>query len=76
MRPKYRVLVAIEVSINVHATSASGASQTAQDIAREMVVAKGFQAGKSSVVDLERIYPPETRESLQEAMYETGKEHE
>ena len=76
MRPKYRVLVAIEVAVEVHATSASGASQTAQDIAREMVQAKGLKAGKSSVVDLERIYPPETRESLGDAMAELAKESE
>jgi hypothetical protein len=76
MRPKYRVIVAIEVAVEVHATSASGASQTAQDIAREMIQAKGLKAGKSSVVDLERIYPAEDRESLVEAMSQLAKENE
>jgi hypothetical protein len=76
MRPKYRVVVAIEVEVEVHATSASGASQTAQDIAREMVQAKGLQAGQSTVVDLQRIYPPENRESVAESMSELAKESE
>ena len=76
MRPKYRVIVAIEVAVEVHATSASGASQTAQDIAREMIHAKGLKAGNSSITDLQRIYPPEDRESLVEAMSQLAKENE
>lgn len=68
MRPKYRVLVAVEANIEVFATSASGAWETAQAIALEMVKAKGFTPGKAVVHDIYRVYPPENRESAVDCM--------
>ena len=47
------------MDVQVHATSASGAEETAQAIARETCQAKGFPVAQTTVIDLQRIYPPE-----------------
>ena len=68
MTPRYLTRVAIEVLIEVRATSASGACETAQAIAKEMIEAKGFKAGSSKVTDLQRIFPPEDIEAALDCM--------
>jgi hypothetical protein len=59
VRPKYRVRLSVVCDIEVCATSASGAIETAKAIAGEMVKGKKFPAVfiSASEEDVRRIFP-------------------